>query len=366
MEASEPDVLVRFEDVEKTYDGVTNVVRALDLDICRGEFLTLLGPSGSGKTTTLMMLAGFEAPTAGEVSLAGRSLRNVPPFRRNMGIVFQNYALFPHRTVFQNIAFPLVQRRLRRDAVRERVGRFLAMVELDGLADRYPNQLSGGQQQRVALARALVFEPDLVLMDEPLGALDKKLREQMQLEIKHLHETLGMTVVYVTHDQGEALTMSDRVAVLEDGVIQQIDTPHAVYERPMNAFVANFVGESNNFLGTVERVDGATCTVALDSGAHVEALAIQVPGPGARTELSVRPERVSVGPAVEGCRNRLDARVLEIIYFGDHSRVRMEVEGSTDFMAKVPIQGDGIALAPGDALEIGWPAEVCRALDARS
>ena len=207
------DVIVRFSAVEKTYDGRVNVVESMDLDICQGEFLTLLGPSGSGKTTTLMMLAGFEEPTSGDIHMNGQSLRNVPPFRRNMGVVFQNYALFPHKTVFQNVAFPLVQRRISKPAIEEQVGEALRMVELQGYGERRPHQLSGGQQQRVALARALVFEPNLLLMDEPLGALDKKLREQMQIEIKHLHEALGTTVVYVTHDQGEALTMSNRVAV---------------------------------------------------------------------------------------------------------------------------------------------------------
>ena len=223
-----PEIIVRFEGVEKTYDGRTNVVDCLGLDIYKGEFLTLLGPSGSGKTTILLMLAGFEATTAGDITLHNQSLRNVPPFKRDMGIVFQNYALFPHKSVFQNVAFPLVQRRLPKAEISERAAAALRIVELGDLGDRRPNQLSGGQQQRVALARALVFEPQLVLMDEPLGALDKQLREQMQIEIKHLHEALGMTVVYVTHDQGEALTMSDRVAILNDGLIQQIDTPHEV------------------------------------------------------------------------------------------------------------------------------------------
>ena len=216
--STKPEIIVRFEGVEKTYDGRTNVVDCLDLDIYKGEFLTLLGPSGSGKTTILLMLAGFEATMAGDITLHNQSLRNVPPFKRDMGIVFQNYALFPHKSVFQNVAFPLIQRRLSKAEISERVAAALRMVELGDLGDRRPNQLSGGQQQRVALARALVFEPQLVLMDEPLGALDKQLREQMQIEIKHLHEALGMTVVYVTHDQREALTMSDRVAILNDGL----------------------------------------------------------------------------------------------------------------------------------------------------
>ena len=248
--------IVQFQAVEKTYDGVVNVVENLNLDILQGEFLTLLGPSGSGKTTTLMMLAGFEEPTAGDIVLKGRSLKSVPPFRRNMGVVFQNYALFPHMTVGENVGYPLEQRRMPRAEVGEKVQAALDMVELGAMAGRRPAQLSGGQQQRVALARALVFAPDVVLMDEPLGALDKRLREQMQVEIKHLHETLGMTFVYVTHDQSEALTMSDRIAVFHQGRIQQIGPAQDVYEAPMNAFVANFIGENNNLAGTVERNDG--------------------------------------------------------------------------------------------------------------
>ncbi|MBT3536431.1 MAG: ABC transporter ATP-binding protein, partial [Rhodospirillaceae bacterium] len=270
------ETVVEFIAVEKTYDGETNVVKDLSLTIHRGEFLTLLGPSGSGKTTTLMMLAGFEEPTAGEIHLHGKSLTRVPPYRRNMGIVFQNYALFPHKSVADNVAYPLKQRRLGKVEVQERTLQALKMVELDHLGERRPAQLSGGQQQRVALARALVFEPELILMDEPLGALDKKLREQMQIEIKHLHEALDMTVVYVTHDQGEALTMSDRVAVFNDGRVQQIDDPRTIYEYPDNSFVANFIGENNNLDGRVTRVLGEECEVTLHTGEVVMALATNI------------------------------------------------------------------------------------------
>ena len=229
--------LVRFAGVQKTYDGQVLVVRGLDLDIHRGEFLTLLGPSGSGKTTTLMMLAGFESPTAGEILLDGRPITKTPPHKRNFGMVFQNYALFPHLTVGDNVAYPLTVRKLPKAEITRKVAKALAMVQLDGKADRYPAQLSGGQQQRVALARALVFDPQLVLMDEPLGALDKQLREHMQIELKELHKQLGVTFVYVTHDQGEALTMSDRVAVFNDGEIQQLAPVAEMYEAPSNRFV---------------------------------------------------------------------------------------------------------------------------------
>ena len=252
------DALVSFRRVEKTYDGRVNVVQSLDLDIQRGEFLTLLGPSGSGKTTTLMMLAGFEVPTGGEILLDGRSLASVPAHKRSMGMVFQNYALFPHMTVADNLAYPLRRRGMPKPEIAAAVQRAIAMVKLTGLEQRYPAQLSGGQQQRVAVARALIFQPALVLMDEPLGALDKNLREQMQLELKHLHAQLGATIVYVTHDQSEALTMSNRVAVFHEGIIQQLASPEEIYERPLNSFVANFIGENNALPGRIEGTSAGT------------------------------------------------------------------------------------------------------------
>ncbi|UCG09176.1 MAG: ATP-binding cassette domain-containing protein, partial [Desulfobacterales bacterium] len=229
--------LVRFEHIEKSFDGETLVIKDLNLEIMQGEFLTLLGPSGSGKTTTLMMLSGFETPTHGEIFFNGQSISNIPPHKRNIGMVFQDYALFPHLTVKENLAFPLKVRKLPKDEIDQKIARALEMVELRGFEGRMPAQLSGGQQQRIALARALVFEPQLVLMDEPLGALDKNLREQMQYEIKHIHEDLNVTVVYVTHDQSEAMTMSNRIAVFDDGLIQQLSTPDVLYEKPENAFV---------------------------------------------------------------------------------------------------------------------------------
>ena len=233
---------VTFDSVQKSYDGETLVVKDLNLTVGRGEFLTMLGPSGSGKTTSLMMLAGFESATHGEIRLDGRPINQVPPHKRGIGMVFQNYALFPHMTVGENLAFPLEVRGIGKDERETRIKRALDMVQMGAFANRRPAQLSGGQQQRIALARALVFDPKLVLMDEPLGALDKQLREHMQFEIKHLHESLGITVVYVTHDQGEALTMSDRVAVFNDGRIQQLAPPADLYERPENSFVAQFIG----------------------------------------------------------------------------------------------------------------------------
>ena len=354
---------VRFDNVQKSYDGVSLVVKSLNLDIAKGEFLTMLGPSGSGKTTCLMMLAGFEPATHGEIFLDSRPINKVPPHKRGIGMVFQNYALFPHMTVEENLAFPLEVRRMSRDEARRRVARALEMVELPGFGGRRPAQLSGGQQQRVAVARALVFEPALVLMDEPLGALDKQLREQMQYEIKHIHENLGVTVVYVTHDQSEALTMSDRIAVFDDGIIQQLSTPDDLYERPQNSFVAHFIGENNTLHGTVTEVRNGECRVAVDGGGEVSALAVNVEGPNTRTTLSLRPERAEIEPASTDGLNRLEGKVEELIYLGDHIRTRLTVAGHDDFIVKVPNTHAHRPLKVGEAATIAWLTEDCRALD---
>ncbi|NBP94224.1 MAG: ABC transporter ATP-binding protein, partial [Gammaproteobacteria bacterium] len=313
---SADDVFVRFREVQKSYDGETLVVKNLNLDIPRGEFVTMLGPSGSGKTTCLMMLAGFEPATHGEIYLGDRPINAVPPHKRGIGMVFQNYALFPHMTVSENLAFPLEVRRMSKSEIASRVKRALDMVQLGAFGERRPAQLSGGQQQRVAVARALVFDPDLVLMDEPLGALDKQLREQMQYEIKHIHESLGVTVVYVTHDQAEALTMSNRIAVFDDGVIQQLASPSDLYERPENAFVAQFIGENNRLHGTVQTINGDQCKVTLESGEEIQALKVNVNGVGDKTTLSLRPERVEVNPEAGKFPNVFNAKVEELIYLG--------------------------------------------------
>ena len=354
---------VRFDNVQKSYDGVTLVVKSLNLDIAKGEFLTMLGPSGSGKTTCLMMLAGFEPATHGEIFLDTRPINKVPPHKRGIGMVFQNYALFPHMTVEENLAFPLEVRRMSRDEARQRVAKALEMVELPGFGGRRPAQLSGGQQQRVAVARALVFEPALVLMDEPLGALDKQLREQMQYEIKHIHENLGVTVVYVTHDQSEALTMSDRIAVFDDGIIQQLSTPDELYERPQNSFVAHFIGENNTLHGTVTDARNGECRVAVDGGGDVSALAVNVEGANTRTTLSLRPERAEINPESTDGLNTLQGRVEELIYLGDHIRTRLTVAGHDDFIVKVPNTHAHRPLKVGEAATIAWLTEDCRALD---
>ncbi|MFW5678934.1 MAG: ABC transporter ATP-binding protein [Pseudomonadota bacterium] len=355
---------VRFSKVQKSYDGVTLVVKNLNLDIASGEFLTMLGPSGSGKTTCLMMLAGFETATHGEIILDGRPINNVPPHKRDIGMVFQNYALFPHMTVEENLAFPLEVRGMDKAEVSRKVRDALNMVQLRSFGQRRPAQLSGGQQQRVALARALVFEPKLVLMDEPLGALDKQLREAMQYEIRHIHEHLGVTVVYVTHDQSEALTMSDRIAVFNDGVVQQLATPEELYERPANAFVAQFIGENNRIVGKVRAENGAHCDVDLPTGETVRALKVNVGGVGQPALLSLRPERVTVGVEAAALPNVFEARVQELIYHGDHIRTRVRVCGHDDFVIKVPNRAGHVHLVPGETTPVGWHIEDCRALDA--
>lgn len=358
------DPLVRFESVQKSYDGKSLVVKDFNLDVAKGEFVTMLGPSGSGKTTCLMMLAGFEPATHGEIYLEGVPINNVPPHKRGIGMVFQNYALFPHMTVAENLAFPLEVRNLGKSEIEEKVNRALDMVRLGGFGGRRPSQLSGGQQQRVAVARALVFEPKLVLMDEPLGALDKNLREEMQYEIKHIHENLQVTMVYVTHDQSEALTMSNRIAVFDDGIVQQLAPPDDLYEKPLNAFVAGFIGENNRLMGTVKEINGDTCHVELDDGGMVKALKVNVNGVGDRTTLSLRPERVEVDPPEGKYPNVFSARMEELIYLGDHIRTRANVCGHDDFIVKVPNAAGHVHLQEGETVNFGWTIEDCRALDA--
>ncbi len=358
------DAFVAFEHVQKSYDGVSLVVKDLNLAIAKGEFLTMLGPSGSGKTTCLLMLAGFETATNGEIRLDGRPINQVPPHKRGIGMVFQNYALFPHMTVGENLAFPLEVRGMGKDAREVKIKRALDMVQMFGFINRRPAQLSGGQQQRIALARALVFDPALVLMDEPLGALDRQLREQMQFEIKHLHESLGITVVYVTHDQGEALTMSDRVAVLNDGRIQQLATPSDLYERPENSFVAGFIGENNRLAGTIETIGGGRCTVRLTTGEVIDATPVNVKDQGARTLVSIRPERVEFKPEMMPAgAHTIDAEVLEFIYMGDMFRTRLLVAGQDDFVIKSRNAMGQRVLVPGEKIKIGWVPQDARALD---
>ena len=363
MTAPQDTAHVEFKGVAKSYDGRTLVVEDLDLSIRTGEFVTLLGPSGSGKTTILMMLAGFQVPTAGEILLDGRPVHDLPPRRRGIGMVFQNYALFPHMTVGANLAFPLEVRGMDAAERGKRVERALRLVRLEGFADRRPGQLSGGQQQRVAIARALVFEPTLVLMDEPLGALDRSLREEMQYEIRRIHRTLGVTVVYVTHDQQEAMVMSDRIAVLRGGIVEQIAAPEGLYEEPERAFVARFIGENNQLHGRVTAtLDGDVCEVET-GGEQIRALKVAPCEAGDDVTLSIRPERVAINPEPGSYRNELSARVEDMTFLGDHLRIRLAACGRDDFIATIPnILGHG-GLLEGDDVRIGWTVSDCRALN---
>jgi putative spermidine/putrescine transport system ATP-binding protein len=346
------ECLVRLERLRKSYDGLSYAVDDLSLSIFRGEFLTLLGPSGSGKTTTLMMLAGFERPTSGDIMLEGRSIQDLPPHKRDFGMVFQNYALFPHLSVADNIAFPLAVRKLPRREIGKRLARALEMVQLNGLEQRLPAQLSGGQQQRVALARALVFEPRLVLMDEPLGALDKRLREQMQYEIKGLHRRLGITIVYVTHDQVEAMVLSDRVAVFNHGAIRQLDTPRAIHEAPADGFVARFMGETNSAVGRVETVESGRVSLRLDKGPTVVGICRRPVTPGER-----------IGPP-SSFENAFDAVVEDLTYLGD--RLVTFVRLACGFALSVDLGIDGLDKMPrhGQSVSVGWAANHCLILDA--
>ena len=353
---------VKFDKVDKSYDGKVLVVKDLQLDIEEGEFVTMLGPSGSGKTTCLMMLAGFETPTNGEIYLDGNAISSIPPHKRGIGMVFQNYALFPHMTVYENLAFPLRVRKIPKDEADKKIDKALSMVSLQGFAQRMPGQLSGGQQQRVAVARSLVFDPQLVLMDEPLGALDKNLRESMQYEIKHIHESIGVTVVYVTHDQTEALTMSNRIAVFNDGKVQQLSSPDELYEKPVNSFVAEFIGENNTFGGEVTDVSGDKCKVKLNSGIEIMANPIVAKAKGEKTKVSLRPERAIIDPDTTMDNNH-KGKIEEVIYHGDHTRLRVDLLGNKEFILKVPNSSNRMDIKEGREINIGWNSIDCRALD---
>jgi ABC-type Fe3+/spermidine/putrescine transport system ATPase subunit len=335
---------VELSEVAKRYGGQL-AVDAVSLTVAAGEFVSLLGPSGSGKTTTLMMIAGFAALDAGTIRIGDEDVTHVPPHRRNIGMVHQGYALFPHMSVAKNIGFPLRMRGLARDAIAEKVARALALVQLDGLEARLPNQLSGGQQQRVALARALVFEPPLLLMDEPLGALDRKLREELQVEIKRIQRATRSTVIYVTHDQDEALSLSDRIAVMNRGRIEQIGAPSALYEQPRTRFVADFLGAAN-FLEAVVTAAGRLRT---DRGAEI-AVAPRAPHDiGRRVTVAVRPERIRVATAGDGHA----ARVLDVAYHGTAQRYLIELAGGDRLTALRPNLGEP-AIQAGSAVVASW------------
>ena len=324
-----------FNKVQKSYDQKTLVVKNFDLNVAQGEFLTLLGPSGSGKTTVLMMMAGFESVTSGDILLNGKPITRTAPNKRNIGMVFQNYALFPHMSIAENLSYPLKVRKMSKPEIDERVDRYLKLIEMEDFGARTPAQLSGGQRQRVALARALIFDPSLVLMDEPLGALDKKLREQMQLEISRLHKKLGFTVIYVTHDQSEALTMSDRIAVFDDGVEQQCAVPETLYEDPANAFVAGFIGENNFFPGTVISVDAESVRVKISTGDEIEAQRVDCDTVGSSCIVSVRPESLFILPSDHEFDNKITVKFTARLYVGDFIRYFFETPDGTEIVVKV-------------------------------
>ena len=348
---------LRLRDVVKSYDGKTNAVDGVNIAIERGEFVTFLGPSGSGKTTTLMMIAGFEHPTSGTIELGEENLTERKPYQRNIGMVFQNYALFPHLTVEENIGFPLKQRGVPKAERAKLVGEALELVHLPGYGGRYPRQLSGGQQQRVALARAIVFKPRLLLMDEPLGALDKQLRENLQLEMRRLHADLGITFIYVTHDQEEALTMSDRIAVMNDGKVAQIGRPEDLYDRPTSRFVAGFIGESN-FLPAVVRGMEDGVVVAECEGTLIRAICPARPASGEKVTLTTRPERLRFadGP-VNGSatsQNRLRVTVTEAVFAGERCRYMLQAADGTSMVLKEPSSAAIRRRAVGERAEIAW------------
>jgi len=306
---------VRLAAVTKRFGAVT-AVDAVSLDVPQGEVLALLGPSGCGKTTTLRIVAGFEAPDDGTVEIRGRVVNDVPTYRRNLGMVFQQYALFPHMSVFDNVAFGLRMRGVPRGDVPRLVEEAMALVRLTGLSERFPSQLSGGQQQRVALARAIVTKPAVLLLDEPLGALDKKLREQMQVEIRALQRQVGITTIFVTHDQEEALTLADRIAVMEHGRVIQVGTPTEIYERPRSRFVSDFIGVSNILEGKVVSGDAAALVIELPSGSRVSATPVAGPATGDRIEVAVRPEKIRLSDTADGSVNVLAGTLANVVYLG--------------------------------------------------
>jgi putative spermidine/putrescine transport system ATP-binding protein len=358
--ASDRPALV-LHDLRKDF-GTIAAVDGVDLEVRRGEFLTLLGPSGSGKTTTLRMVAGFMAPTSGSIEIDGTDMTRVPPHRRDVGMVFQNYALFPHMTAADNVAFPLRMRRRPASEIKKRVADALDLVKLGSHGDRYPRQLSGGQQQRIALARAVVFEPRLLLMDEPLGALDRKLRESLQLEIIRVSRELGATVLYVTHDQEEALVMSDRIAIFSMGRIEQLGSGEDLYDRPASLFVADFIGESNILRGTYE-VDGGTGGWMTREGARWRvggaAAARSELASGVAAALVVRPERMRIlngGGAADGL-NTIDATVDEVLYLGPDTKYQLALPSGQRISIREPREANGRELQRGDPVRVGWSVE---------
>jgi spermidine/putrescine transport system ATP-binding protein len=356
MSAATPGVAISLIDVRKSF-GDVRAVDGVSLDIAEGEFITLLGPSGCGKTTTMRMIAGFEDPDGGRILLRGTDVVGVPPNKREVNMCFQHYALFPHMNVEDNVAYGLKLRKVPRDERRRLVGEMLDVVRLQGFDKRRPGQLSGGQQQRVALARALVNRPAALLLDEPLGALDVKLRKQMQLELKRIQLELGTTFVYVTHDQEEALSMSDRIAVMNDGVIEQLDDPRSIYQRPQTPFVADFVGVLNAMELRVDEVDELTATMVVAEGQRVRVPVPTGASVGSALTAAVRPERVRVhrrGPVDAGVDSRLEGRVGLVVYLGTITQLHVETKLGARIVAHRLSGDEGADVREGDEVVLSW------------
>ncbi len=360
MSAPTRDPILQLIDLKKQFGDVT-AVDNVSLDIGDGEFLTLLGPSGSGKTTILNMVAGFEFPTGGDVILQGQSINSLLPEKRNIGLVFQNYALFPHMNVFENIAFPLKMRKFPKNDIQQKVESALELVQLQGYETRSPKQLSGGQQQRIAVARALVFDAPLLLFDEPLGALDKKLREHMQLELKQIHTKLNRTMIYVTHDQEEALVMSDRIAVMNQGRIEQVGSPDELYDKPTNSFVANFIGESNFIEGTVIEQNHDGLTLQLREGLRIKMDWSEPEPADVPIRFCLRPEKIFF---VEDSnpQNCINGIIEEVIYVGETKRYMIRINETETIHMREMSTRIGRGRQKGENVKIGWFKESLRKL----
>ena len=344
---------LKIRSLRKTYGAVV-ALDSVDIDLREGEFLTLLGPSGSGKSTLLWAVAGLNDPDSGQVWIDGREATHLPPFQREIGMVFQNYALFPHMTIGQNIGFPLEMRKMNRIDREKAVKRVLDMVQLGQVADRFPRELSGGQQQRIALARAFVYEPSIILMDEPLGALDKKLRDHLQLEIKHLHEQLGVTIMYVTHDQEEAMVMSDRICLMNNAQVEQIGTPEDLYFRPETVFAADFLGESNLVSGVVREMNDNSALVDIGGESIIRALPNPSISVGEKVKLMTRPEAVDVLSDAETRTNEVSGTLREVIVGGGATKLFVELPGGDTMRVTQLTRRATERLSPGAKLRLGW------------
>ena len=349
---------VEFRNIDIAY-GKFVAVRNFSLAIRKGSFVTLLGPSGCGKTTILRSIAGLVDISSGQISIGGRRVDDVPIYKRNIGLVFQSYALFPHKSVFDNVAFGLKYRNVPKPEIARRVSKALEMVRLPGSEKKLPSQLSGGQQQRIALARAIVFEPEVLLLDEPLSALDANMREEMRVEIKKIQKETGITAIFVTHDQEEALSMSDQIVVMNAGTMEQIGTPEEVYDTPATAFVADFLGKANMLAGTVTAMDGQRATIALSAGPVVAAVSPRVLAPGARVMIVVRPQKLSAGASATA--NRLEGRIVSTSYLGGSAIYEVDIGERTTIRVNTPIEGR--AAREGEAINIGFDPGGCVLLD---